>query len=88
MKLELSLLELNELYYGMTKYRIDAEQSAKDMNTSYFIQTAEKAKALCDKLQTALYDECKKLDEARDYVLNAAGRDYSAFNKLANKKSK
>ena len=84
MKLELSLLELNELYYGMTKYRIDAEQSAKDMGTSYFIQTAEKAKALCDKLQTALYDECKKLDK----VMAETERDYSAFNKLANKKSK
>jgi len=84
MKLELSLLELNELYYGMTKYRIDAEQSAKDMNTSYFINTADKAKALCDKLQTALYKECKKLDKA----MAEAGRDYSAFNELANRKSK
>ena len=73
MKLELTLLELNELYYATTKL---VEQNQKHLDElgqnissiNYFKAQLSKSEVLRDKIQTALYDEAKSLDEALDYV--------------------
>ena len=73
MKLELTLLELNELYYATTKL---VEQNQKHLDKlgknissiNYFKDQLTKSEVLRDKLQTALYDEAKALDEALAYV--------------------
>ena len=91
MNLELSLMELNELYYATSKL---VDENYKNLNeladnissTNYFKVQLEKSIKLRDKLQTALYDECDQLDEARGYVENK-GRDYSAFEAYAERKS-
>jgi hypothetical protein len=91
MNLELSLMELNELYYAASKL---VDQNYKHLNelgnnissTNYFKVQLEKSIKLRDKLQTALYDECNRLDEAREYVENKQ-RDYSAFETYAERKS-
>ena len=83
MNLELSLMELNELYYATSKL---VDENYKNLNeladnissTNYFKVQLEKSIKLRDKLQTALYDECDRLDEAREYVENKQ-RDYSAY---------
>ena len=72
MNLELTLLELNELYYATTKL---VEQNQKHLNElgqnissiNYFKTQLDKSEKLRDKLQTALHNEAKVLDEARDY---------------------
>jgi hypothetical protein len=91
MNLELSLMELNELYYATSKL---VDENYKNLNeladnissTNYFKVQLEKSIKLRDKLQTALYDECDRLDEAREYVENKQ-RDYSAFEAYAERKS-
>ena len=91
MNLELSLMELNELYYATSKL---VDENYKNLNeladnissTNYFKVQLEKSIKLRDKLQTALYDECDRLDEAREYVENKV-RDYSAFEAYAERKS-
>ena len=73
MNLELTLLELNELYYATTKL---VEQNQKHLDElgqnissiNYFKAELKKSEVLRDKLQTALYDEAKALDEALEYV--------------------
>jgi hypothetical protein len=73
MNLELTLLELNELYYATTKL---VEQNQKHLDElgqnissiNYFKTQLSKSEVLRDKIQTALYDEAKSLDEALDYV--------------------
>jgi uncharacterized coiled-coil protein SlyX len=73
MNLELTLLELNELYYATTKL---VEQNQKHLDElgqnissiNYFKTQLSRSEALRDKIQTALYDEAKSLDEALDYV--------------------
>ena len=91
MNLELSLMELNELYYATSKL---VDENYKNLNeladnissTNYFKVQLEKSIKLRDKLQTALYDECDRLDEAREYLENKV-RDYSAFEAYAERKS-
>ena len=73
MNLELTLLELNELYYATTKL---VEQNQKHLDElgqnissiNYFKTQLSRSEVLRDKIQTALYDEAKSLDEALDYV--------------------
>ena len=85
MKLELTLLELNELYYATTKL---VEQNQKHLDElgqnissiNYFKTQLNRSEVLRDKIQTALYDEAKELDEALAYV-ESKQRDYSAFEK-------
>ena len=74
MKLELNLLELNELYYvvskGVEKHR-ELVETAKDDTPElrgYFDRELSKSVQLLDKIQTALYDEANRLDETIDYV--------------------
>ena len=85
MNLSLSLSELNELYYAMSVFTKQAEKDAKDFPSEFFSKQLETAKSLTEKVQTALWDECKAVDEAIEYVQNVK-RDYSAFNEYANKK--
>ena len=99
MNLELTLLELNELYYATSKL---VEQNQKHLDElgknvssiNYFKNELTKSEALRDKVQTALYAEAKVLDEALEYVRSykvsnedadedAKQRDYSAFNDYA-----
>ena len=89
MKLELTLLELNELYYATTKL---VEQNQKHLDElgqnissiNYFKTQLSRSEVLRDKIQTALYDEAKELDEALAYV-ESKQRDYSAFEKYADR---
>ena len=74
MKLELNLLELNELYYvvskGVEKHRELVETAKEDTPElrGYFDRELNKSVQLLDKIQTALYDEANRLDETIDYV--------------------
>lgn len=85
MNLELTLMELNELYYATTKL---VEQNQKHLDElgqnissiNYFKTQLDKSEKLRDKLQTALHNEAKELDEALAYV-ESKQRDYSAFEK-------
>jgi serine kinase of HPr protein (carbohydrate metabolism regulator) len=68
MKLELNLMELNELYYvvskGVEKHR-ELVETAKDDTPElrgYFDRELNKSVQLLDKIQTSLYDEVNKLD--------------------------
>ena len=90
MNLELTLLELNELYYATTKL---VEQNQKHLNElgqnissiNYFKTQLDKSEKLRDKLQTALHNEAKRLDKVIDEVKN--DRDYSAFEKYVDRKN-
>ena len=73
MKLELTLLELNQLYYATSKLVEQNESHLKELGKNissieYFRNELKKSEVLRDKIQTALYDEAKSLDEALDYV--------------------
>ena len=95
MNLELTLIELNELYYATTKL---VEQNQKHLDElgknissiNYFKTQLDRSKKLRDKLQTALHNEVKALDDEPEY--DSAGfteddrmpqRDYSAFKDYA-----
>lgn len=74
MNLELSLLELNDLYVATSKYATKCADQLKEYggnvsSITYFKMELRKAEALRDKIQKALYDECEALDAARDYVM-------------------
>jgi hypothetical protein len=76
MNIELTLLELNELYYilskGVEKHKELVEMAKEDTPElkGYFDRELHKSIQLLDKIHKALIDECNKLDEARDYVLS------------------
>ena len=81
MKLELTLLELNQLYYATSKLVEQNESHLKELGTNissieYFTNELNKSVVLRDKIQTALYDECKSLDEALDYVSKFNAEQY------------
>jgi len=88
MNLELTLLELNNLYYvvskGVEKHKELVETAKEDTPElrGYFDEELDKSIQLLNKIQTALYDEAKRLDDARDYV-ESKQRDYSAFKDYA-----
>ena len=76
MNIELTLLELNELYYvlskGVEKHKELVEMAKEDTPElrGYFDRELDKSTKLLDKIHKALIDECNELDEARDYVLS------------------
>lgn len=81
MKLELNLLELNELYLATGRL---VEQNQKHLDElgknvssiNYFKTQLDSSKVLRDKIQTALYAEAKVLDEAREWVLKYKAEQY------------
>ena len=81
MKLELNLLELNELYLATSRL---VEQNQKHLDElgknvgsiNYFKTQLDSSKVLRDKIQTALYAEAKVLDEAREWVLKYKAEQY------------
>jgi hypothetical protein len=88
MNIELSLLELNDLYYVVSKgvekhkeYVEIAKRTTPELE-AYFDRELSKSVQLLDKIQKALYDEANVLDKARDYV-ETRQRDYSAFKDYA-----
>jgi hypothetical protein len=92
MNLELTLMELNELYYATTKL---VEQNQKHLDElgqnissiNYFKTQLDRSKKLRDKLQTALHNEVKVLDDEPEYD-RMPQRDYSAFEKYVDRMSK
>jgi hypothetical protein len=67
MKLELNLLELNQLYYATSKLVEQNESHLKELGKNissieYFTNELNKSVVLRDKIQTSLYDEVNKLD--------------------------
>ena len=87
MKLELDLLEWNNLYVATSRYVTQCEDELKAYggnvsSITYFKNEVKKAEALREKIHIALHTEAIRLDEARDYVLNKQ-RDYAAFEHYA-----
>ena len=81
MNLELTLLELNQLYYATSKLVEQNESHLKELGRNissieYFRNELKKSEVLRDKIQTALYDECKSLDAALDYVSKFNAEQY------------
>jgi len=81
MNLELTLLELNQLYYATSKLVEQNESHLKELGTNissieYFTNELNKSVVLRDKIQTALYDEVKVLDEALEYVSKFNAEQY------------
>ena len=81
MNLELTLLELNDLYYAASKHREKCETEYKEYgknlsSITYFSAQLDRAKKLEKKVQTALYDEARKLDEAVEYVNKFKAEQY------------
>jgi len=81
MHLELNLMELNQLYYATSKLVEQNESHLKELGKNissieYFRNELKKSEVLRDKIQTALYDECKSLDEALDYVSKFNAEQY------------
>ena len=81
MKLELNLLELNELYLATSRL---VEQNQKHLDElgknvssiNYFKTQLDSSKVLRDKIQTALYAEAKILDEAKEWVSKYKAEQY------------
>jgi hypothetical protein len=68
MQLELSLMELNQLYYATSKLVEQNESHLKELGKNissieYFTNELNKSVVLRDKIQTALYDEANRLDK-------------------------
>ena len=68
-KLNIDLLELNDLYYAVGKHRVDCEEQIKEYGDSeYFHKQLQRAEALETKVQNALYDRVNEMQEAIDYI--------------------
>jgi len=87
MNIELSLLELNDLYYVVSKgvekhkeYVEIAKRTTPELE-KYFDRELDKSIQLLDKIQTALHNEANRIDEVIDEVKTE--RDYSAFKEYA-----
>ena len=76
MNLELTLLELNELYLATQRLVNQYETEAKEYGGDYMKSLHERSILLRDKIQTALHDECTKLDEAREWVSKYKAEQY------------
>jgi len=84
MNIELSLLELNQLYYAASKLVEQNQSHLKELgrnvsSINYFKDELKKSEVLRDKLQDALYEEAKKIDEAIDYI-RAKHKEYAEEN--------
>ncbi len=67
--LNIDLLQLNDLYYAVSKHTKDCEQQIKEYgDSSYFVTQLERAKELETIVQDALYKRCNELDEAIQYI--------------------
>ena len=92
MNIELSLLELNDLYYVVSKgvekhkeYVEIAKRTTPELR-GYFDEELDKSIQLLNKIQTALIHETNIADDEPEY--DSAGftendRDYSAFKEYA-----
>lgn len=87
MNIELSLLELNDLYYVVSKgvekhkeYVEIAKRTTPELE-KYFDRELDKSIQLLDKIQTALHNEANRIDDVIDEV--KTDRDYSAFKEYA-----
>lgn len=68
-ELNIDLLQLNDLYYAVSKHTKDCEQQIKEYGDSaYFVTQLERAKELETIVQDALYKRCNELDEAIQYI--------------------
>lgn len=82
MNIELSLSELNQLYYAMTRYESLAKEEKEKYPSPFFDEQYQTAQTLTSKVQAALWLEVKKVDEAIEYIAKAK-RDYSQFDEYA-----
>ena len=87
MNLELTLMELNQLYYAASKLvqtnRKNLDELGSNISSiNYFKTELHRSEVLRDKIQKALYDEANALDKAREYV-ESKERDYSKFKDYA-----
>jgi hypothetical protein len=87
MNLELTLLELNDLYYVVSKgvekhkeYVEIAKRTTPELE-KYFDRELDKSVQLLDKIQTALHNEANRIDDVIHEVNEE--RDYSAFKDYA-----
>jgi hypothetical protein len=87
MNIELSLLELNDLYYVVSKgvekhkeYVEIAKRTTPELE-KYFDRELDKSIQLLNKIQTALHNEANRIDDVIDEV--KTDRDYSAFKDYA-----
>jgi hypothetical protein len=87
MNLELTLLELNDLYYVVSKgvekhkeYVEIAKRTTPELE-KYFDRELSKSVELLDKIQTALHNEANRIDDVIHEVNEE--RDYSAFKDYA-----
>ena len=87
MNIELSLLELNDLYYVVSKgvekhkeYVEIAKRTTPELE-KYFDKELDKSIQLLNKIQTALHNEANRIDDVIDEVKTE--RDYSAFKEYA-----
>lgn len=92
MKLELTLLELNDLYYAVSKgvekhtELVEIASRTTPELDKYFTKELDKSIQLLNKIQTALHNEAKRIDSVIDEVKTE--RDYTAFNEYADGVSK
>jgi hypothetical protein len=96
MNLELTLMELNDLYYVVSK-GVESHKELVEIASrttpeleNYFSKELSKSVQLLHKIQTALHNEVKEMDDEPEY--DSAGfteddrmpqRDYSAFKQYA-----
>lgn len=66
MKLELNLMELNSLYLAVSNQLKDAKREAMEYPSNFFQSQLVIAEELVEKVQEALYAECKVVDEATE----------------------
>ena len=73
MKLELTLMELNDLYYVVSK-GIESHKELVEIASrttpeleNYFSKELGKSVRLLDKIQTALHNEVKEMDDEPEY---------------------
>ena len=92
MNLELTLMELNDLYYVVSKgveshkELVEIAKRTTPELEKYFDKELSKSIQLLDKIQTALHNEYQVMDDEPEY--DSAGfteddRDYSAFKDYA-----
>ena len=101
MNLELTLMELNDLYYVVSK-GVESHKELVEIASrttpeleKYFEKELSKSVQLRDKIQTLLHSEYEQMDDEPEY--DSAGfteddrmpqRDYSAFKDYADSMSK
>jgi hypothetical protein len=78
MKLELNLMELNSLYMAVTNQLKVAKKEADEYPSEFFENQLVTAEELVEKIQDALWSECKAVDDmVAEYRMRAG---ISMFN--------